>query len=105
DADDLRAGAHLGEDVPGVADRDGGDAELVVGHEVLARVADVELVLEDLDLLAGDGGEAEPSDQFLGLSREHRSADHFNPAAAARELMHGRPTRSIIAFAWPKKRK
>jgi len=55
DADDLGAGADLVDDVLGAADGDGGDADAVMGDEVFARVADVELVLEDLNLLPGEG--------------------------------------------------
>src|SRR5262249_9507148 len=105
DADDLGSGADAVDDVRGAAEGDRGDADMVVGDEVLAGVADVELVLEDLDFLAGEGGEAEAADEFVGLSGEHRAADDFDPAASSRELMHGCPEASIIGPPWRTKRK
>ena len=60
--------------------------------------------LQALDIRA-EGGEAEAADEFLRLAGEHGAADDLDPAAAERDLVHGRSRASIIAVSWLKKRK
>ena len=53
-----------------------------VGDDVRRVVAVVDPRLEDDDVLAGDLGPAQSADHLLALAREHRPADHLEPAAA-----------------------
>jgi hypothetical protein len=55
-------------------------AHLGVGDDVVARVALVDLRLEDLHPLARDLGPAQAPDQLLALAREHGAGDDLDPA-------------------------
>jgi hypothetical protein len=43
-------------------------------------------VRQDRDVLTGDPGATDASQQLLGLAREHRAGDHLDPAAAPADL-------------------
>ena len=54
---------------------------LVVGDHLFIGIAVVQLRFEDFYLLSSHLCTAEPSDEFFGFSRKHRTADNLHPAA------------------------
>ena len=82
DAHHVDIGGHQ-QDVLRRFDRRGADGVGVVRHDLLLGVAHVDAGFEDLDPLVGELGPFEAADQLLGLAREHRSADYFDPAFLA----------------------
>ena len=89
DADHIGVGQDLLHDFRRGPDGLGSEFQLVMGDDEFLRVPLVEGVLEDLDFLAGDGGESDAPDQFLGFPREHAPADHLDPPGSSWPLMHG----------------
>ena len=82
DADHIDIRGHQ-QDVLRRFDRRRADGVGVVRDDLLLRVADVDAGLEDLYPLVGELCAFEAADQLLGFAREHRAADHFDPALAA----------------------
>jgi hypothetical protein len=60
---------------------------LVVAHNVFLRIAHVNARLEDFHLLLGKLCATHSSDEFFGLSREHRAANHLYASRAVRLSM------------------
>ena len=54
---------------------------VVAGDVVQPGIAVVEMALEHVDALAGDGRPPHTSHQLLALAAEHHSGDHLDPAA------------------------
>ena len=54
----------------------------VVGNDFYIGIAGVECGLENFYLLAREFGSLEATDEFLGLAREHRTADDLYAATA-----------------------
>ena len=82
DAHDVDLRGHQ-QDVARRVDRRGADGVGVVRNDLLLRVAHVDAGFEYLDFLVCVPGAFEAAYQLLGLTREHRAADHFDPALAA----------------------
>ncbi len=59
------------------------DRILVVRDHRFLAVAYFDGWLEDLDMLSRDLRTLKPADQLLGLSAEHRAADHLDPARSS----------------------
>ena len=85
---------------------------VVARHQPLGGIAGVGHRLEDLDVLAGDGGAAQPPHELLALAREHAPGDHLHPSARAivrsDRARHGRRSyRSArrITVARPRRRR
>ena len=81
DADDVVAGG-AGDELRHALDGDGAHARPGVRDDVGRVVPVVDARLEDDDPLPGDLGPAQAPDHLLALAREHRPADHLEPAAA-----------------------
>jgi hypothetical protein len=56
------------------------DASVVVGDNVVARVALINNGLENLDTLASDLRPPQTPDQLLTLTAEHGTANYLDPA-------------------------
>ena len=82
DADHIDIRGHQ-QDVLRRFDRRRTDGVGVVRDDLLLRVADVDAGLEDFYPLVGELCAFEAADQLFGFAREHRTADHFDPALAA----------------------
>ena len=70
------------QDALGRIHRSGRDGIALMRHHIVIAVADVNAWLENLNLLMGKLGTTHAADQLLGLTREHRTANHLYPATA-----------------------
>ena len=71
---------HLPHELVGVAHVLRGDPHVAVRDDVVLAEPVVDQRLEDLHLLAGDLGAAQPPNQLLALAAEHAAGDDFDPA-------------------------
>ena len=84
DRDDLRAGAHLTQDLGGRVDGRGLEGgAIVTGDVVDAGVAAVEVGLEHLYGATGQRRAAYAADELLALAAEHGAAHDLEPAASS----------------------
>src|SRR5690606_40874852 len=63
-------------------------ATVVSAHKSKSAVAFVEVGLEDLNALTGQGGTSNAAQKLLGFSAEHHAADDFHPAVST-WVIHG----------------